>query len=632
MKNFFETLYSMSQYDRDVELGKKAKEIGAPKRTLQNDFKAFVSSRERSIKEERHQKSIEAFNSLFGVQDIVLPNGYYLDDGYICFESMKICKAFTFLQRIQTEKTQFLEFASLTDNRIVDVRDMLKSDRLAVEFGTRGEYLDTKRASLLSQFIGSFLIENETKISTIRGADRTGWNDKGGFDIPNRGSVFFVDEDLKKRYTVKGTLNGEVELLRELGNGKVFLLSLFALSSTFYGIFDIPINFIAHVGGLTGEGKSFAIKSAMSLFGEKDLAKCGKNWNATLNGLETYWERTHSMPVWVDEMESARAITEVVSALYVFSEGTGKSRAFSKDGEISERAVKTFKGVLFSTGEKNLSDIIKKTGESKNKPLGIVRRALDFSSVSLWQGVNKKKVGELIDRNHGNFIDFWVANLSKIGFDAIESRFYDILDIQNVSLDAKEYIFALMELSLSILREIGVIDAEIYNRQLKYIMEEIRTAYGQMNEVKNDFVNFLDDLNNYVGEHRTQIKGMCNDDEIRGGVIGKFEEEKGILYLNNKSIDDICSKYGYVWKQVRAKLYERELLISLETKKQKFLLTPMRCFMFDMQKIENFFDKAVSARAVVTEFVRADGTLSQKSETVISVSDGEVVRAEDIPF
>jgi hypothetical protein len=54
--------------------------------------------------------------------------------------------------------------------------------------------------------------------------------------------------------------------------------------------------------------------------------------------------------------------------------------------------------------------------------------------------------------------------------------------------------------------------------------------------------------------------------------------------------------------------------------------------MFDMQKIENFFDKAVSARAVVTEFVRADGTLSQKSETVISVSDGEVVRAEDIPF
>lgn len=629
IEKFFAELTQETQSNADLKIAEKAKELGISKRSLNNDFKAYINAKNSEERAKKHKESVDHFNKLFGVQGISVPANFYVsNDGYISTEDMKICRVFTILKKIQTNKTQYYEIAGLTENRTVDVRDLLKSDRLAVEFGTKGEYLDANRVKALSQYIATFLIDNEAKIETIRGADRTGWNEAGDFDIPNRGGCLFIDEDLQKRFTYKGSLDGEIELLRNLAKGKVFLLSLFALSSTFYGIFDIPINFIAHVGGQTGEGKSFAIKSAMALFGEKDLPRCGKNWNATLNGLETYWERCHSLPSWVDEMESAKTINEVVSSLYVFSEGTGKSRAYSRDGEVSERAVKSFKGVLFTSGEKNLADIIKKTGETKNKPLGIVRRSLDLSSVSLWDGVNKKLVGEAIDRNHGNFIDHWVKTLKKVGFDRVESRFWEIMQKQNISLDGKEYLFAMLETTLHLLRALSIINDEDLRRQEEFIKEEIKIAHIQMNDVKNDYVNFLDDLNDFLGERRTQIKGLCEEDEIRGGVIGKFESE--ILFINNKSIEEICSKYGYVWKQIRAKLHERKILLSLETKKQKFLLTPMRCFMFNMRAVEAVFDEKTNGGKVIpVEFRREDGTL--KVKTMIQTPE-EDIDPNDIPF
>lgn len=149
-----------------------------------------------------------------------------------------------------------------------------------------------------------------------------------------------------------------------------------------------------------------------------------------------------------------------------------------------------------------------------------------------------------------------------------------------------------------------------------------------MNDVKNDYVNFLDDLNDFLGERRTQIKGLCEEDEIRGGVIGKFESE--ILFINNKSIEEICSKYGYVWKQIRAKLHERKILLSLETKKQKFLLTPMRCFMFNMRAVEAVFDEKTNGGKVIpVEFRREDGTL--KVKTMIQTPE-EDIDPNDIPF
>lgn len=622
LTHFFESLDLLSESEIEKSLVSKAKELEITKRAIQNDYKAFCNARKSLEKIKRHKESVEAFNKMFKIQGITLPSGYTVSDGYLCHDELKICKIFTFLRKIQTSKTQFLEFASLKDNRMVDVRDMLKSDRLAVEFGIKGEYLDSRRAQLLSSFIASFLIENEANIEKVRGADRTGWNEFNDFDLPNRNKALFIDADLKKRFSKKGTLAGELELLKELSNGHVFLLTLFALSATLYKIIDIPINFIAHVGGLTGEGKSFAIKTAMAFFGAKDLDQCGKNWNATLNGLETYWERVHCIPAWVDEMESARSVLEVVSALYVFSEGTGKSRAFSKDGEVSERAVKCFKGTLFTSGEKSLNDIVKTTGEKKNKPLGIVRRSLDFSSSKLWDKVSKKRVAELIDRNHGNFIDYWITNLKNVGFDVLETRFYEIMEKQNISLDGKEYLFALMELVLELLRDMNVIDLLTYEEQIKNIKIEIQLAHKQMNEVKNDYINFLDDLNDFLSMKRTEFKGLCENEELRG-VLGKYEVDTKMLFINNHAIDEICSKHGYVWKQIREKLYNYKILTSLETKKQKFMLTPMRCYIFDMGKIENALDEIGKKSVVEIAIVNKDGT------TTLVNSDGST---NEIPF
>lgn len=632
LSSFFEELLKLSEYEADQKIVEKSKELGTSKRLLQNDYKGYKNAKESKQKAERHLKSVESFNRLFGIQGVNMPNGYYLDNGYLAFEDSKICKIFTFLRKIQTHKTQYLEFASLTDNRIIDIRDLLKNDRLAVEFGTSGEYLDSKRVQQLSQFIAGFLIENETKIQIIRGAERAGWNEEGGFDLPNRDGCFFIDEELKKRFSKKGSLAGEIELMNETAKGKVFLLSLFGLSSVFYGLVDIPLNFICHVGGQTGEGKSLSIKTAMALFCEKDIAKCGKNFNATLNGQEAYLEKCHSVPAWLDETEVAKSVDDVITVDYVFSEGTGRSRAFAKDGEVLERAIKSFKGVLFQSGEKSLSDMIKTAGEKKNKPMGIVRRSLDLSSISLWEGVDRKKVGMLIDKNHGNFIDVWLEKIISIGKENIEDQFNSIMERQNISLDGKEYLFALLELTLEILSGMNIISSDAILKQREFIRKEILISLALMNEVKNDYLNFLEDLTNMVAYNRTKIKGMVDDEIVdRNGIIGELKDN--YLYLTTAFIKEVCSAKGYVWNQVSTKLYDRAILLKHRTKdgreeaNKKVAFTSMRCFIFDTKKIESEFNRLDGK---VDVHLREDNGYEKKIGELPIMSEEDIKMAEEV--
>ena len=578
--SFFDSIIKLDEVNQELKINEYAKQSGATKRVIISSFKTYQKKLKRKKFEEKLKADNKFFQETFKIDNIQIPENYILKDGYICYSDEKtflyLTKIFAITNRIYTKENTFWTLQK-ADNKseIIDSREFVKSDKIAYHFADRGEVLSPQKIQKVSHFVSEFLRLNEHNIPHKKGLLKTGWQD-GEYCLPSNEKHLFLNDELKSRFGSVGTLNGQIEMLRELSKGKAFMLSLFALSSVFHGILDLPLNYICHVGGLTGEGKSFSVKTAISLFGRKDAHKYGKNWNATINGLESYFEQMQDVPSWVDELESAKNLQEAVGALYIYSEGTGKARAYVDSyGDIKERNIKNFRGHLFTTGEKSLWDVIKTVGQSKNKPLGLVRRSLDLDSVELWKNIDKEKVGKLLNENQGHFINSFIELLKK---ENIVSLYNEKIKKYNLNLDGKENLFYIMILTLDLLLKYKYISYEIYALQMNFIYDEITNATKQLNAVQNSHTLFIEELLNYVALNRFKFRHLVDDSELKG-IEGRYKG--GVLSVSTTVCDELCDKYGFVRKQVFAKLFKEKTLKNTTSKVVKIHTnTPVKCFNF----------------------------------------------------
>lgn len=587
---FYSKINSLSEIEQEQKINDFAKENKITKTTVLKGLKTFQKELQRKHFEDKLKADNRAFQELFKIDNIQIPANYTLKDGYICYEDDKtflfLTKIFAITSRIYTKNNTFWTLQKANKKaEIVDSREFVKNDKIAYHFADKGEVLSPQKVQKVSHFISEFLRINEHNITHRRGLLKTGWHNNE-FCLPNNEKYLFLNEDLKQRFGTVGKIDGQIQMLRELADGKAFILSLFSLASVFQGILDLPLNYICHVGGLTGEGKSFAVKTAISLFGKKEAHFYGKNWNATINGLESYFEQMQDVPAWVDELESAKNLQEAVGALYIYSEGTGKARAFVDGfGDIKERETKNFRGHLFTTGEKSLWDVIQKVGQSKNRPLGLVRRSLDLDSVELWQGIDRDKVGKLLNENQGHFINTFLEFISKENdlkndYDLITKK-YDL------NLDGKENLFYILILTLNILFKNNIIDEQAHARQMNYIFDEISNSIKLLNTVQNSHILFMEELQNYIANNRFKFKNLVDDSELKG-VEGRYKN--GILSITTTAASEICEKYGFVRKQVFAKLSKEGILENEAAKNVKIIKgANPKCFNFKID-LENRYE------------------------------------------
>lgn len=580
LDKFYNSIIELDEVNQELKINEYSKKEGITKRTLNTGFKTYQKRLSKLAFQKKQNEDNLYFQNLFQIDNIQLPDNYILQNGYICYSDEKtnlyLTKIFGITSRIYTQNNTFwvLQRAN-KKTEIIDSREFTKSDKIACHFADKGEVLSPQKVQKVSHFVSEFLRINEHNITHRKGLVKTGWND-GEYCIPSNEKYLFLNEELKNRFGMVGTLNGQIEMLRELGKGKAFLLSLFSLASIFQGMLDLPLNYICHVGGLTGEGKSFAVKTAVSLFGRKDAHFYGKNFNATMNGLETYFEQMQDVPAWVDELESAKNLQEAIAMLYVYSEGTGKARAYVDSfGDIKERDTKNFRGNLFTTGEKSLWDVIQKVGQTKNKPLGLVRRSLDLDSVELWKNINRDKVGTLLNENQGLFIHDFIKDIDK---NKIIEKYEIIAKKYNLNLDGKENLFYVLILTLDLLFEKKYIDLETHALQMNYIFDKISNAQKQLNEVQNSHTLFIEELLNYIALNRFKFRHLVDDSEIKG-IEGRYKG--GVLSISTTVCDELCDKYGFVRKQVFAKLHKEQILKNTTSKVVKVHTNvPVKCFNF----------------------------------------------------
>lgn len=434
----------------------------------------------------------------------------------------------------------------------ISMRDTIKPDKLATALADVGIPLVTQKAKKLCEVFEA-CVNFCDDISRKAGVDSTGWQENGRFAIPTiDADVEYVDDipksNIVPRFVKNGSIEKEIEMLQKMAYARVFVVPLFGLIAPLqYVVGGENFNFVLHIGGLTGAGKSLAVKTAIALWGKPSVAIYGKNWNATLNGLETYWHSMKDVPSWVDEMENSKHLSDVVQAIYSFSEGTGRTRAYSKDGEVLNREVKTFRGVMFTTGEKCFDEVIQSVAGERNAPLGLKRRVLDLDADRIWDSVNKYEIGGILDENYGNFAPKYIEFIAK-NKDKVKSIYREALSEFPVKIEGKEKLYAGLITALRILEAIEVIDDGMYEFQKSEIYLLAEADRADFENGRNLPERFIADFREFIAANKDYFVGAGDPERMRG-VWGMVDVMNERAYVTKSCFRDFCGKRGYVERQ-----------------------------------------------------------------------------------
>lgn len=552
-----EKIVKLSSIDREFAIKELSKKENISLKAIRETVNSELAKENKAKRLQKIKDDENYLADLFKLQGVQIPPEYYIEDGYLHYQddkkTIRLIKLFAITKILRVEKNYKYEIASNLSKEYIDAKDIIDNKQTAYHFADRGELITPTIMNIVSEFIRKYLQLNEDVIPNEKAYIRTGFQDEK-FILPNR-EFTFLDENISKRFTKKGNLENQKQVIKLASKGRVLLPILFGLSTPFQAILDIPLNFICHIGGFTGEGKSLAVKTAISLFGNKENAVYGKNFHATTNGLEGYSDVMRDFPCWIEEMESAKSLLEAIQFLYMFSEKNGKSRAFVNNrGEIGEREQKNFRGGLFTTGEKNISDVIAMAGKTKNLPLGLIRRCLDLESKDLWNKVDKRAISELIDNNHGCFVDVWLEHILS-NKENIIKEYADILK-RYKSLDGKEYLFALLELVHNQLEKMEILD----NSSLQIINDEFERNIVKMEETKNIHIECMNIVLEYMANNRSKFVGLETDNSNYNAIEGRIKGN--LLEIGSKKFEDICSDNGLIAKQILAMLEQQGVFIG----------------------------------------------------------------------
>lgn len=654
----FEIIYSKVSLVSQKELyfKKLATILGTGSRAIQADYKTFQAVKDEAKKREDDKKLPLLMAETFELgYTPYIPNCYKEDHNIISFvsdhDNLRLCNLFAPVSKITSEingkKKTHLKILMKYMNKNIEIiestRDLIKNERLSNTFGDYGFVIDGARAGKISKFIADFMLDNQYKITHEIGRLQTGWT-AGNFYIPQRNQpVVWLESNLEKAYIQEGTKNNQIALLKELVKGKVFINVLGAFASCLFGIVN-PMNFFIHNGGLTEGGKSLAVKCALSFFGKP--SKMGNNWNATLNGLESYWEQNHSLPMWIDEMEVASRIENIILAVYSFTDERGKLRAYAKDEEVKQRETKTFKGICFTTGEKSFSEV-QNMVKDRVKPRGVTRRVLDLNIRDLWDNVDIEKVKPLLDFNCGHlgidYIEYLEQNRVPIkeDFQNQVSFFRGLVDGEKANQ------FGLLKLALEIIYKMQLITPYEYDIQVANLKEFASSESDKLKTIKDTYTEFKDTYTEFIfanREHFDFISSWSKEDNehTKTPYYGKVDLEKNTISVFKKEFQRWCSDHSFVKDQVLETLEDKKNLSvgknrdRYRDKSVKISGKTLWCYQFerlfdnDVEIVyENLKPKEEPVKKV-EEIVEQD--LPIQKETLFDVAQNPISDKDEIPF
>lgn len=239
----------------------------------------------------------------------------------------------------------------------------------------RGFHIDTsiKAKNKLNEFINN---SNPDKLITY--TLRSGWHDKIFLTADesfgdNDGSLVHIPAAEPAKISFSGDLNDWQTNISTLccGNSRLLL----AVSAAFASMILTPCSadsFFLHFYGASSQGKTTLLDVGASVFGDHSYTR---TWRMTDNGLEGIAMAHNDLCLFLDEISECDAY-KIGAMSYMLVNGSGKTRANTSG---SARRVMRWKLGGVSTGEEQLSDIIKTTG--KTPKAGQLLRVLSIPAI-----------------------------------------------------------------------------------------------------------------------------------------------------------------------------------------------------------------------------------------------------------
>lgn len=241
------------------------------------------------------------------------------------------------LQNVDT-KMEKLNLAFYRDKqwKSVPVKRSTAASRTGiVALADNGIQVTSENAKHLVSFLNDLETANACTIPRRKSITRMGWVGKEFF--PYMGSyVFDGEEELRDMYDGIREAGGRRAWLDMIGGARRENMTFRALLAA---SFSAPLLWIlgnlcycAHLWGPSGTGKTVAVYTAMSVWG--DPMRLTRSFNATEIGLEKCAGFCHSIPMAVDERETAKddKYAAFDRLIYRLTEGRGRTKSDRNGG------------------------------------------------------------------------------------------------------------------------------------------------------------------------------------------------------------------------------------------------------------------------------------------------------------
>ena len=301
-------------------------------------------------------------------------------------------------------------------------------------------------------------------------------------------------------------------------------------------------------------GKSFLAQLAASLWGKPHGEKgIVKNWYGTIVGHETYFHTMNHLPSFLDESQLAKTKEILISTVYNYANGQGKSR-----GNINVEMAKflTWHGFLISTGEDKLTSQSNFGGLSA-RVIEILRNPIEKVSETSFRRAKK-----IISENYGfgdEIIKYYLRNQQNI-----EDVFFQQLEeLEKINLSnniQKRMLprWAAIILGCQILKQLFAIE---------YSYEDIcKEMFQSLSETEEkgstSFYEWVKDIyfQNKAHFNEKNKMGEYKETAETPEIWGHYDVKRQAICFFSDKLKELMDRASYAWSQISI-LKKRGLLL-----------------------------------------------------------------------
>ena len=376
----------------------------------------------------------------------------------------------------------------------------------------------------------------------------------------------------------RGTLEGWKKTAN-FYNREHFELHQFVVGTSFGSplVALTPINAVTlHLHGLTGVGKTTAMKTGLALWG--DPMELITDRYDTLNHRMNRGEVYHSLPLYMDELTEMKG-PEFSSLAYQLTGGKQRGR-MSANSNVERQRGKPWRLICVSSAN---ASMIEQISMVKAMPTAEAQRVLECRVKNLKSILEDKsetdRLAQEVDVNYGHagkiYIQYVMNNLEEVkklllqvqasvdqkaGLSA-ENRFWSVL----VSCTMTGLILA---------KRIGLVDYDIKNL-FTWAVDLLESNKRGVNDMS---VSVEDTLNDYIHEHWSNVLWIKSTDDVRAGaeevtdlvipeslargqLVARYETDLKKVYLLPKPLKKWCGD-----QQINYSSFVQDLISKLNGK------------------------------------------------------------------